>query len=227
MDWQPGCSASPVMQLALGDLKSQSSYNKLHGGCCSWVDDITIFSSHHSHDSGMDHELVHWNLYKEFHHRMTKANIQLKLKKCEFFANHSKMLGWVCNFDGYQGEDGKIEAIRNLPTELKDQKEVQRLVGSLVYYRLMHPAAADELEPLTRLLGKGKEFVWGIEQSNAVKRAKELLTASRVMKTPDFSPSAGRFCLGVDASGVGYGAVLAQEEVASDGSVVERPISYI
>ena len=58
------------------------------------------------------------------------------------------------------------------------------------------------------MLGKGKVFTWGKEHETAVKRAKEILTSPSVMKAPDFSKGAGRFALGVDASGVGYGAVL-------------------
>jgi hypothetical protein len=77
------------------------------------------------------------------------------------------------------------------------------------------------------LLGKGKVFTWGPEQEQAVRRAKEILTSPSVMKAPDFSASAGRFALGVDASGVGYGAVLCQEETQEDGSIRERPIAYI
>ena len=61
----------------------------------------------------------------------------------------------------------------------------------------------------------------------AVKRAKAILTSQSVMKAPDFSKGAGRFALGVDASGVGYGAVLCQEESQTDGSTIERPIAYM
>jgi len=214
-------------QLALGDLKTAEGYNKYLGGVVSRVDDVTLYSSHKSHGDDIDHEKIHFELYEEFHNRMADANIQLKLKKCEFFTDHSDMLGWVCNYNGFKGDCKKIEIIKNLPDRLTDQKQIQRLVGSLVYYRLMHKAAADEIEPLTRLLGKGKVFTWGPEQETAVRRAKEILTSPSVMKAPDFSPGAGRFALGVDASGVGYGAVLCQEEVQADGAVIERPIAYI
>ena len=107
------------------------------------------------------------------------------------------MLGWVCTFEGFKGDCKKIETIKNLPDRLTDQKQIQRLVGSLVCYRLMHKCAADKIEPLTRLLGKGKVFTWGKEQETAVKRAKEILTSPSVMKAPDFSKGAGRFALGL------------------------------
>ena len=47
------------------------------------------------------------------------------------------------------------------------------------------------------------------------------------MNAPDLSKRAGIFALAVDASGVGYRAVLCQEEKQTDGSTIERPIAYI
>ena len=106
--------------MALGDLKTVEGYRKYLGGVVSWVDDVTLYSSHKSHGDDIDHELVHFELYKEFHKRMAEANIQLKLKKCEFFTDHSDMLGWVCTFEGFKGDSKKIETIKNLPDRLTD-----------------------------------------------------------------------------------------------------------
>ena len=74
-------------------------------------------------------------------------------------------------------------------------------------------------EPLTRLLHKDQKFEWDIKCTEAFKKIKGLLMSASVLVTPQFDKL---FVLMVDASDLGVGAVLLQE----DQQAVEHPIVY-
>ena len=70
-------------------------------------------------------------------------------------------------------------------------------------------------EPLYRLTRKSIPFEWGVEQQQAFEILKEKLMNHPVLRLPDFSIP---FEVQTDASGIGIGAVLSQED---------QPVSYI
>ena len=63
-------------------------------------------------------------------------------------------------------------------------------------------------EPLTNLLKKSKKFKWNDKCQDAFDRLKAILESAPVLLAPDFDKC---FKLAVDASDVGIGAVLLQE----------------
>jgi len=71
---------------------------------------------------------------------------------------------------------------------------------------------------MTTLLKKGRKWVWGPEQQNALEEVKRRLTTAPVLGCPDFDKT---FVLHTDASDVGLGAVLSQD---IEGQ--ERVIAY-
>ena len=64
-------------------------------------------------------------------------------------------------------------------------------------------------EPLTNLLKKSTKFKWNDECQDAFDRLKAILKSTPVLLAPDFDKC---FKLAVDASDVGIGAVLLQED---------------
>ena len=72
---------------------------------------------------------------------------------------------------------------------------------------------------LTNLLSPKVEYVWTAECNHAFESVKSLLTHAPVLAAPDFTTP---FKLEVDASAVGAGAVLLQE----DEGGVDHPVSY-
>ena len=73
--------------------------------------------------------------------------------------------------------------------------------------------------PLYALRHKDAEFYWGQFEQIAFDRLKQLLINVPVLAFPNFDQE---FILETDASGVGLGAILAQEQ--QNGTV--RPIAY-
>ena len=75
------------------------------------------------------------------------------------------------------------------------------------------------VHPLTSLLSPKVDFIWTHECQHAYKNVKTLLSHDPVLSAPDLSRP---FKLEVDASGVGAGAVLLQEDVCG----VDHPVCY-
>ena len=63
------------------------------------------------------------------------------------------------------------------------------------------------MEPLHKLLRKGIEWKWDIEQEQALEKIKKLLRTGPILACPDFHHP---FQLETDASDTGLGAVLTQ-----------------
>ena len=72
---------------------------------------------------------------------------------------------------------------------------------------------------MTQLLKKDQRFVWTSECQDAFNRIKSLLISAPVLVAPNFSKP---FILTIDASDVGAGAVLMQE----DSRGLDHPLSY-
>ena len=101
-----------------------------------------------------------------------------------------------------------------------------------VYYRLWIPEFSLVAEPIFRLFRclspnttktssrkralTQAEFIWGLEQPQEMERLKAALIAAPALKpivyTPDSQGFIGQIVLGVDASQLGYGAILQQED---------------
>ena len=80
---------------------------------------------------------------------------------------------------------------------------------------------AEIAAPLFSLTQKDVQFVWSDEAQASFDALKAALTSAAVVALPRFDDGAGMFTLDCDASDVGVGAVLLQEQ---DGQ--ERPIAF-
>lgn len=87
------------------------------------------------------------------------------------------------------------------------------------YYRGFCPNFASIVASLTDLISTKVPFKWTLTSQQAFDGAKALLASAPVLAAPDFSKP---FCLAVDASENGAGAVLMQK--GQDG--IEHPICY-
>ncbi|GFW07465.1 retrovirus-related Pol polyprotein from transposon 297 [Trichonephila clavipes] len=91
----------------------------------------------------------------------------------------------------------------------KDNKEVSRFLGMAGWYQKFIQKYADICEPLYRLKKKGAKFNLLMEARDYFHKVKRALSEAPVLQLPNFQ---GQFNLFTDASGVGIGSVLNQNQ---------------
>ncbi len=98
-------------------------------------------------------------------------------------------------------------------------KEFCRFLGMAGYYRHFCKNFSTAVNSLTSLLSPSCPFKWNDACQNAFENVKALLCNAPVLVAPDCAKS---FTLEIDASLVGVGAVLIQE----DSREIEHPVCF-
>jgi hypothetical protein len=161
-----------------------------------FFDDILIYSG-----TWKDH-LVHLEIgLRTLQHHQLYA----RLSKCSFGAKEVDYLGHKVPGQRVSMELNKIQAVLNWPTPA-NIKQLRGFLGLTGYYRRFVRAYANIAAPLTDLLKKDS-FLWNPEADTAFRQLKKAMTEAPVLGLPDFSQP---FIVETDASGIGVGAVLAQ-----------------
>ena len=114
--------------------------------------------------------------------------------------------------------EAKVNAISEFPVP-KCKRQLMRFLGMAGYYRKFCKNLSGIAEPLTNLLNKSTKLKWNDKCQDAFDRLKAILNSVPVVLAPDFDKC---FKLAVDASDVGIGAVLLQE----DNNGVDHPVCY-
>lgn len=180
-----------LMDLVLADLQWAT--------CLVYLDDIIVFGrTFAEHLSRLDEVLS----------KLGAANLKVKPSKCDLFATQVKYLGHIISAEGIRADPAKVECVREWPVP-KNQTEVKSFIGLASYYRRFVKGFADIARPLHQLTEKGKRFRWGEDCQQAFIQLKSRLTTAPVLAYPDPQK---RFVLDTDASDVGIGAVLSQED---------------
>jgi len=164
-----------------------------------YIDDIMIFSK--SLEDHMEH-------LDKVLRRLQEHNLIIKLKKCKFLERDIEFLGHIVGNGGLRPDEKKIEKVQGIkePTTVK---EVRSFLGLCSYYRKFVENFSKIAKPLTSLVKKETEFIWGKEQQKAFDMLKEKLTKYPILQYPDYEKE---FILITDASGDGIGAVLSQKD---------------
>ena len=178
-------------------------------GCQAYIDDIVVYS---------DNWDQHVKQLREFLCRLKESKLTVNLVKTEFCHARVEFLGHVVGQGWISPVTAKVEAIAEFPVPT-DQHQLIRFLGMAGYYRKFCHNFSTIAEPLTALLKKGKKFVWLPECQSAFEKIRSILFSVPVLMAPDFQK---QFKLFVDASDVGIGAVLFQE----DSYGVDHPVCY-
>ncbi|CAI5480201.1 unnamed protein product [Closterium sp. Yama58-4] len=122
-----------------------------------YLDDILIFSK--SNEEHVQH------LQKVFE-VLQREKLYVKQSKCEFFLPKVEFLGHAVSASGVRTDPKKIAAVQDwvAPTSVK---ELQSFLVLANYYRRFVQGYASIASPLTDLLRKGVEYVWGPAQRQA------------------------------------------------------------
>lgn len=157
-------------------------------------------------------------ILEQVFNRLAEASLTLNLAKCEFGKATVTYLGRQVGQGQVLPIEAKVSAIAECPVP-STRRALRRFLGMAGYYRSFFRNFSTIIHPLTTLLSPQVDFVWTPECQYAFESAKSLLSHAPVLAAPDVSRP---FQLEIDASAVGAGAVLLQENI--DG--VGHPVSY-
>jgi hypothetical protein len=164
-----------------------------------FVDDLNV------HSKGWEEHLQHMGvvLYK-----FKEVNLKLNLNKCCFAARNITFLGHVVSEKGTKLDPGKVEGILHF-LQPKTVTNVRSFLGMTGYYRNYVRGYSRLAAPLFELTKKDINFVWDMGCQQAFQELKAALVNAPVLTRPDFKRT---FCLDVDWSPIGVGAIVSQKE---------------
>jgi len=173
-----------------------------------FVDDLNI------HSKNWEDHLQHLEAMLSI---LREVNLKLNPSKCCFATGSIVFLGHVANKEGTKPDLGKIDAVLHFP-EPKTITNVRSFLGLTRYYRKYIWGYSRMASPLFELTRKDVAFVWNQDCQKAFDALKRALVEAPILVRPDFKEP---FCLDVDWSAKGVGAILSQREGRS-----ERVIAY-
>ena len=168
-------------------------------GCKNISDDIIVF--------GQNQETHDKNLRSVFE-RLKDNNVRLNKEKCVFSQPEIMFYGHIFSANGIRPDPKKVDTIKNA-TPPQNVSEVKSFLGMTQYVSRFIPGYANITAPLRSLTKQSTTWKWGNEESTAFNQLKDALTGEQVMSY--FDPSKETEII-VDASPVGLGALLIQED---------------
>ena len=200
MSISPGAFQSVMMEI-FGD--------QVFKGIMVFVDDLLIYSKTKEE---------HLKLIKIVLNKLKLSGMKLSPEKSVFGVPKVDYLGYSIDENGYRPLKSKVDVILNLQAP-KTKTELKSFVGMLTFYGTSLPLLQCTLEPLHRVSGATKKFIWGEEQQLAFEKAKEILTKCTHLAFPSKN---GKLILTTDASDKAFGGCLS--ELNEKG--IEVPIRY-
>lgn len=153
------------------------------------------------------------------------AGLTISGEKSQWLMAGLKVVGYVCDAGGRHPEVAKIMKIINWP-EPTNASEVKGFLGLCVYYRIWVEGFATIARPMYALTKKDTPFEWNDDCRRAMNTLQEKITSAPALVTIQYGEEAGKVILVVDAGPDGWGAVLMQERVGTNGKVKRHPARY-
>ena len=138
-------------------------------------------------------------------------NISLKWKKCHFGTAKLNYLGHQVGSGEILPQDLKVKAILDFPRP-ETKKQLQSFLGLVGYYRSHIPGFSGRSAKLSDLTKKASpdKIEWSEDLDAIFRDVRQSIQDAPVLATPDVKLP---YHLYTDASGVGLGAVLKQEQL--------------
>ncbi|GAU36702.1 hypothetical protein TSUD_16140 [Trifolium subterraneum] len=161
-----------------------------------FFDDILVYSP------TLDSHLQHLELVFQC---LLENDFRLKASKCSFAQTSIEYLGHIVSDEGVGPDPSKISAMISWPAPV-NIKQLRGFLGLTGFYRKFVRNYASLAAPLTALL-KHDAFLWTEDAQKAFEGLKKAMSEAPVLGLPNFEE---KFVLETDASGLGMGAVLIQ-----------------
>ena len=161
-----------------------------------------------------DHDV---NLYRVVC-KLQESGLTLNYSKCVIGVDKMIYMGDVLSGDGLTVSTDRVRAIVDAPRP-KDKSEVRSFLGSAQFCAKFISGFATITSPLWNLTRSDTEWKWSDKEEEAFRGIKRSLTQAPVMA---YYKHGAKTRLTTDASPVGLGAILEQEQ--DDGTY--RPVYY-
>jgi len=180
-----------------------------------YLDDICIYSGNlEDHLNHIESVLL----------LLRKHQLKIKMKKCFWAKKETEYLGVIAGNGVLRPSPKKIEAVQNWPLP-KTQKQVKSFVAFCSFYRKFIHHFSDCAAPLIEMYSgkrdKSGSVTWNDTGLVAFEALKARLISAPVLLIPVCGADA-EFVVATDASDVGLGAVLLQQDDTGD----LRPCAY-
>ena len=126
------------------------------------------------------------------------------LKKCSFFNEKVKFVGYFVGSNGIEVDEEKLKAINEWLTP-KTISEVRSFHGLASFCRCFIKDFGTIATPLTEVINKTVGFKWRVEQDDAFQLLKDKLCTAPILSLPNFSKTFEIECV---ALRIGIGAIL-------------------
>ena len=163
----------------------------------------------------LDDKIVHGKTQQEHDERLMKVLQMLKdnrftvnTNKCEFNTSQLIFMGHKLSARGIGPAKVKVEAVVNT-REPQNASEVKSFLGLVTYSARFIPNLATVSASLRELLRRDVKFEWGSRQQESFEQLKQLLASAETLAYFDINAQTQVIA---DASPVGLGAVLVQEQ---------------
>lgn len=176
--------------------------------CQVYLDDILIYSK------DFNAHLVHLAKVLE---RLKIHGLTCQLKKCNFASSRVEYLGHVLTPEGLERQPEKNKAIAEMERP-RTKRQVRQFLGTCGWYSSFVPQFEIRAAPLTDLLHEKKPFKWTGKEEKAFQDLKRTICDAPRLAHPDPSRM---LCLQTDASDLGLGAVLFQENKQGGRDIIE------
>jgi hypothetical protein len=134
----------------------------------------------------MNHILdLHQQITTEFFEILCKNYLFLRPQKCLVEAEEIDFLGMRLNRHSITIDPSKIKGLMDWPRELKNVKEIRKVLRVLGYQRLFIPNFTHFARPLTNLLKKDTPFEWTPECRTSLDTLIDIITSSPILVAPD------------------------------------------
>jgi hypothetical protein len=176
----------------------------------SYIDDIIV------HTKTWEQ---HIQVLSELFLRLTKSGFTIRPTKCKLGEIEVEFIGHKLSYGKATPIENNIEKIRQAKRP-ETKTQVKSFLGLTGFYREYMPSYSTIAAPLTDLTRKGQpqKVIWNDAAEKAYRVLKAMITRKPVLRLPD---QRKEFYLRTDASDVGVGATLMQED---EGKLY--PVSY-
>ena len=167
--------------------------------CLYYFDDVVVFSKGWSE---------HLERLRMVFLRLREANLRLGPRKSSLAKRSVTFLGHHMSEDGLRPDPRLLESISKMPIP-NTVTQVRSFLGLVGCYRRFILGFSKITAPLNRLMEKIQSFQWTEECTQAFQELKALLLREPIVAYPNFTVP---FRLYTDASNIGLGAILAQQQ---------------